>query len=333
VTRCRVSVISVTYRSASSVEAWLDTLGRAWAACSAAGDHLNVVVVDNASDDGTTDIVRAHALGTDIIELSSNRGFAAGCNAGLGRVSDDDIVVLLNPDVFVAKDFFRRLVELSWPDDLAARGPLILEPDGTVEQSARSFPRLATGLAGRTSLLARIAPNSELVRRELRADPSAGSTTVDWVSGACLIAPAEAFRRVGGLDEGYFLYWEDADWCRRASHIGLRVEYEPSLVATHRQGTSSERRPVSATVSFHWSAARYYRRHVARSPVAGAAATALLMARCLSRMVPMIVSGHRRPPGRRQSRDSAADSASDRQGTAKRSGKRRAVGAEDEVDE
>lgn len=330
----RVSVVSVTYCNASSVEAWLDTLNRAWAACSVAGAGFNVIVVDNASDDGTPERVRGHPLGAEVIELSSNRGFAAGCNAGLDRVSDSDIVVLLNPDVFVAEEFFRRLMALSWSDDLAARGPLILDPDGTVEQSARTFPGLATGFAGRTSLLARIAPNSALVRRELRADPSGGSKTVDWVSGACLIAPAESFRRVGALDEGYFLYWEDADWCRRASYAGLRVEFEPSLVATHRQGTSSARRPVPATISFHRSAARYYRRHVARGRAGGAMATALLMARCLAKLVPMIVSRHRRPPGRRPWSERGTSSASDRhESDAKRSGDRRAMRANDECDE
>jgi GT2 family glycosyltransferase len=193
--------------------------------------------------------------------------------------------VLLNPDVELRENFMTRLVELEWPADLAARGPAIRTPEGEVEQSARAFPTARTGLLGRTSLLARLWPSSPGVRRELRADPDAGTTEVDWVSGACFVAPASRFAAIGELDEGYFMYWEDADWCRRANDRGYRIEYEPALVVTHCQGASAGSRPLLTTIAFHRSALRYWRRNVSGSPAATGLAAVALSARCAVRLV------------------------------------------------
>ena len=147
--------------------------------------------------------------------------------------------------------------------DVAAVGPLVVGADGEVEQSARRFPTMRTGLFGRTSLAARVLP--EAARDQLLARPEQGPTDVDWVSGACLVIDGGALAHVGPLDEGYFMYWEDADWCRRAAGLGLRIQYRPELVVHHAQGSSSSARPFMTTIAFHRSAFRYYARHVARS--------------------------------------------------------------------
>lgn len=269
----------VTFRGGDTVCAALDALARARDRAGAAV-ALRTVVVDNASGDGTADRVRRHAPWAQVVELAHNEGFAAGCNAGVARLSGAAVVVLLNPDVEVRDDFLERLSVLAWPARLAARGPAVLGPSGQLEQSARSFPRARTGLLGRTSLLARLLPDSRPVRRELRADPAGGPQPVDWVSGACLIAPAARLAEVGPLDQRYFMYWEDADWCFRAHERGLEVLYEPSLVVTHRQGTSSRDRPFATTVAFHRSALRYWRLHAAHTPFAVAAGAVALGTRC-----------------------------------------------------
>jgi N-acetylglucosaminyl-diphospho-decaprenol L-rhamnosyltransferase len=273
------AVITVLYRSDQAVLAWADALQRARAAVKAT-HHVDVIAVDNASGDGTAGRVRARAPWITVLEQPENRGFAAGCNVGLGAVADStSIVVLLNPDVLVPEDFFVRLATLRWPREVGAIGPRVLTPQGAIEQSARAFPTLLTGTFGRTSLLSRLFPTNHLTRSQLLADPEGGPRTVDWISGACLIAPADCFTRVGRLDEGYWMYWEDADWCRRAHDLGMRIEYRPELVVTHRQGSSSRLRPWRTTVAFHRSAARYYCRHVARSPLEAGLATALLAGR------------------------------------------------------
>jgi GT2 family glycosyltransferase len=276
-----------------------DAVARALNALSSARDQLDagnlaeapskveLVVVDNASRDGTIERVRRHAPWASVVELPRNRGFAAGCNVGIDRLEGSEVVVLLNPDVEVRGDFLARLSRIEWPAQIAARGPAVFDPHGRIEQSARGFPRARTALLGRSSLLARVRPQSGLLRGEL--DPDAGAQLVDWVSGACLIAPAERFREVGALDEGFFMYWEDADWCLRADRLGYRVLYDPALVVTHTQGSSSDGRPLASTIAFHRSAYRYWRLHVARSAISRWAGAVALTARCVVKLLVLAI--------------------------------------------
>jgi GT2 family glycosyltransferase len=280
----------VTFRGGNALARSLDALAHARARLDT-DTQLVTVIVDNASHDDTIDCVRERAPWADLITLPRNIGFAAASNIGICRSRDADLIVLLNPDVEVRTDFLARLVTLDWPSEVAARGPAILDEQGAVEQSARGFPQARTALVGRTSLLARMRPTSRLLQRDLLADPDAGARVVDWVSGACLIVPTERFHSVGSLDEGYFMYWEDADWCLRARERGYAVIYEPALVVTHRQGSSSQSRPVATTISFHRSALRYWRTNVARSPASTAAATVALTLRCALKLTALAMRG------------------------------------------
>lgn len=276
-------VVGVLFRATDSVLRWAAALESARVA---ALDHASVTViaVDNASGDGTAERLAAAAPWVTLVRADRNRGFAAGCNLGLALAPDDTIVVLLNPDVVVAEDFFLRIAEIEWTETLAAVGPRVLTPPGGIEQSARAFPSVATGVFGRTTLLSKLLPESRMVRRQLLADATA-ERVVDWVSGACLVAPAKRFRAVGRLDEGYWMYWEDTDWCRRARDVGLLVEYHPDIIVTHHQGSSSQERPWRTQIAFHRSAARYYRRHVARSRFEARAAEGALLVRAALKLV------------------------------------------------
>ena len=279
-----IGVAIVAFRGGEAPIRTLDALAEAVAGLEPT-DAIEVVVVDNASGDGTADRLRAHPLDPRIVELAENVGFAAGCNVAAGRLADADPIVFLNPDVRVQSDFLARLARLDWPADLAARGPMVLGHDGRLEQSARGFPGARTALLGRSSWLARRWPQSPLLRRDLLAGSGAESRIVDWVSGACLIASRAALAVVGPFDEGYFMYWEDADWCFRAREAGLGTEYEPRLVVLHDQGASSSGRMAATTIAFHRSALRYWRLHVARTPVSVAVAAVALGARCILRLL------------------------------------------------
>jgi N-acetylglucosaminyl-diphospho-decaprenol L-rhamnosyltransferase len=284
-----VGVVIVTYRGGESVAVGLDAIRRASDRLDEDA-QLSVVVVDNASRDGTVERIRQNVPWVSLIELPRNVGFAAACNVGIARSQGADLLVLLNPDVEVRDDFLSRLVALEWRSDVAAVGPAVLDGRGQVEQSARGFPRAGTALLGRTSLLARVWPTSPLLRRDLRATPDEGARAVDWVSGACMVVPRERFQSVGPLDGGYFMYWEDADWCRRACDAGYSVIYDPTLVVTHRQGASSRYRSAATIISFHRSALRYWRKHVARSPASTAAAAVALGGRCALKLIALGVS-------------------------------------------
>jgi GT2 family glycosyltransferase len=146
--------------------------------------------------------------------------------------------------------------------ETAVVGPRVEDPGGTVQQSARRFPAMVTGLAGRTSCLTRAWPRNPLSRRELLVDASsAAPREVDWVAGSCLAVRADAFRSVGGMDERFFLYWEDADLCRRLRDAGWRTVYLPAAVAVHSVGRSRRHAGTLPIRAFHHSAYVYFAKH------------------------------------------------------------------------
>ena len=143
-----------------------------------------------------------------------------------------------------------------------------------------------TGLFGRTTLLRRLLPGLSVSKRNVVRDTAAlgdrASVVVDWVSGACMLARRDALERVGGFDQRYFLYWEDADLCRRLRAQGYHVRYAPDATAIHRVGQSSRTARESAIRAFHESAYLYYATHVAPGPFhpKRVLARLLLTARC-----------------------------------------------------
>ncbi len=284
-----VAVIAVLYRGGETAIHCLESLFTAWDAAPTSAHSLRVIAVDNASGDGTPERLREAHPSIVLMMQDRNSGFAAACNRGLREVPPHALIVLLNPDVAVDAGFFRALLTATWDDTLAGIGPQIRSPDGSLEQSARAFPTAVTGAFGRTTLLSRVFPHSKAAGRQLLAQPGSGTVAVDWVSGACLITTRQIIDTVGPFDEGYWMYWEDADWCRRAANLGLRIEYHPEMLVVHHQGSSSKSRPFATIVAFHRSAARYYRTHVARSSLGGAMAQTALGARLLVKLAATVL--------------------------------------------
>ena len=180
----------------------------------------------------------------------------------------------------------RQLIqELNRHPECALVGPRVLEADGTLQGSARGDPSMLTGLFGRATLLTRLLPGTRAARRNVRTDiePSGGGVEVDWVSGACMLVRREALAAVGGFDERDFLYWEDADVCRRLRDRGYTVRYVPAATMIHQTGGSSQTVRPLAVRAFHRSAYLYYSTHVARPRLhpARAMAWVLLRARCV----------------------------------------------------
>lgn len=130
---------------------------------------------------------------------------------------------------------------------------------------------MLTGLFGRTSALRRLLPGAPVARRNVVTEDAIASgqpsTVVDWLSGACMLARRDALTAIGGFDEQYFLYWEDADLCRRLRSAGWHVRYVPDAVAMHRVGHSSRTAKAGSLRAFHRSAYLYYRTHVAPGPL------------------------------------------------------------------
>ena len=235
-----------------------------------------IIVVDNGSADGEPLPRLAELDGATVVRSPSNDGFGAGCNRGARTASGDELLVM-NADVVLSADALRSLSDrLNSDARIAAVGPRMMSA-GDVQLSARSFPTVRTGLLGRRSPLTRALGSARRHPREFR-HVFGGAGDVDWVSGACMLLRGQAFREVGGFDEDYFLYWEDADLCRRLGGKGWRVAYEPAAVVHHVTGASgTTERTITA---FHESAARFASRYIARSAIECNIIRGVLAARC-----------------------------------------------------
>lgn len=242
------------------------------------------VVVDQESVDGSAAMVADEFPEARLVIQRPNLGFAGGCNVAL-RQARGRYVVLLNSDTVVAPGWLTRLAAYGDAHPRAGLvGPKLLNPDGSLQYSCRRFPTLGAGFF-RNTPFEFLAPKNRFTADYLMREwPHDEPRTVDWLSGACLMARREMVTAIGGLDDGYFMYFEDVEWCRRAWDAGWEVHYVPEPVVLHEIGRSSDRRPRRMIVMHHQSAYRYFRTYsrIGRSPVGplllggGLAARALL---------------------------------------------------------
>jgi N-acetylglucosaminyl-diphospho-decaprenol L-rhamnosyltransferase len=245
----RVDVVVVSYNSRERL--------RSCVAPFTAMPGVRVIVADNASADGSLDAVADLPVTT--VPLDVNGGYAYGCNAGW-RAGDAPYVLFLNPDARLDEDSVRRLVDVLDRDDrVAVVAPRILDEDGSVEPSQRRFPRLASTYA-HALFLHRALPRAQWAS-ELVRDPGAYERpgSPEWVSGACLLVRRAALEAVGGWDDGFFMYCEDKDLCRRVRSAGWDVRYEPSATVTHEGGASAPRSSLLPVLAA--SRVRYARKH------------------------------------------------------------------------
>ena len=222
-----------------------------------------IIVIDNGASEGEPVPELEELEGVRVERPERNIGFGAGCNLGM-RLAAGNELLLLNADIVLTLNCNEELSQrLRGNQRVGVVGPRIYS-GGKLQASARTFPSLRTGLLGRRSLLTRIMTGGRRWPNELRhATGEAGP--VDWVSGACMLARREALEEVGGFDEGYWMYWEDADLCRRLAGRDWGVHFEPDAVVHHATGASgTSERTVAA---FHASAARFAGRWIARSEI------------------------------------------------------------------
>ena len=253
----RVAIVIVNYESYPELHECLASLAEE------AARGRRVVVVDHVSRDAAADVVDRDFPYVRLLRVPANEGFAAGVNRG-ARESDEPYLLLVNPDSIVDPGLVDGLVQwLSAHPDVAVVGPRLLNADGTIQASARRFPGFTTAVAGRSSWLTRVLPRNPLTRLNLPAleAPPDAPIDVDWVSGACMLVRREAFEAVGGMDEGFFLYWEDADFCRRVKTAGWRTVYLPQITSMHIGGRSSIHAADASLAAFHRSAYRLFAKH------------------------------------------------------------------------
>jgi GT2 family glycosyltransferase len=247
-----VDVVVVSYNSRDHLRACVDSL--------AGRDEIRVIVVENGSPDaGLATIADLDAV---TIQHPRNRGFAGGCNTGW-HAGTAPYVLFVNPDSTIDADSIRRLVQvLEAEGDAAVAAPRIIDAHGVLECSQRRFPRLRSTYANAlflNQIFRRGRWASELVR-EPRSYERPGSP--EWVSGACMLVRRSTLETVGGWDEGFFMYCEDKDLCRRIRDTGGDIRFEPTAVVVHAGGCSAPRGSLLPVLAA--SRIRYARKHRGR---------------------------------------------------------------------
>ncbi|MGZ4335216.1 MAG: glycosyltransferase family 2 protein [Gaiellaceae bacterium] len=228
--------VVVTFESAEGLASCLDSVR----------GHTQVFVVDNASADRSAEI--AEAAGAHVVRNADNRGFAAAANQGaaLGRA---DLILFLNPDATLASGDLALLAGALDDPSVGAAGPRLVHPDGSEQRAWWPFPSPA------------LTWREALGLERLRARRPAADGSVDFVVGACLLVRRDAFERLGGFDERFWLYGEEADLCRRLRESGLRVVHVPEARALHVGAASSAALGPAAFEHFQRGAELFVRKH------------------------------------------------------------------------
>lgn len=222
------------------------------------GVTIRIYVVDNASSDGTVEMVRDTFPHVQMIANSQNQGFAAANNRVI-RQADGRYVLLLNPDTEVPVDVLSAMVSfMDRRPDVGICGPAILSSDGSVQSCGESFPTLSREVLQSRRL-------RRLFKRFTRPAPPpvrpAAPFEVDWVGGACLMARRKLVEEIGVLDEQFFLYAEELDWCYRARKAGWKICVLPAIAIVHHRGKSTEQVSEAALAYLTETRLRYYRKN------------------------------------------------------------------------
>ena len=239
----RLSIIIVTYNSAT----YIDTCLRSLIEQPPHVDH-EILVVDNASKDGTAAAIRSRWTGVRVIDAGENLGFAGANNLGI-RQSFGPLALLLNPDTAVGAGAIDALVgAIDRRPDVGIVGPRLVDARGRAELSWGNM----------------VSPFAEL-RQKLVAGSAESLTKrerdVDWVSGACLLVRRDAAEEVGLLDERYFMYLEDVDFCAAVRGRGWKVLFTPTAEVVHIRGQSRATASAAVEQAYRRSQIAFYEKH------------------------------------------------------------------------
>jgi hypothetical protein len=249
-----VSAVIVVYKTPDFLRRCLDAL-----AASRIPFPWEAIVIDNAPRDGDCASIARGRPGVTYVPNARNIGFGRACNQGM-RLARGRYYLVLNPDVEVTPGNLEALVSyMEREPDAGMVAPRLHYGDGTLQESCRTFYTLPIFLLRRT-FLGRLFPNSRLIRRHLMRDWDHEETRdVDWCLGACVLVRREAVQDVGMMDERFFMYFEDVDWCYRMHQRGWRVVYHPqSRMIHHYQRASAGWKPSRGLLIHLGSTLRYY---------------------------------------------------------------------------
>jgi GT2 family glycosyltransferase len=206
-------------------------------------------------------MLRARFPHVQLIVNEENRGFTAANNQGLA-LSRGRYLLLLNPDTEIVGDALGTMVShMDAHPKIGALGPKLVFPDGGLQSSRRRFPTFLTSLVESTIIQQWWTENIILDRYYMQDTDDDAIQPVDWVVGACLLIRREAYEQVGSMDEGFFMYSEELDWCKRIKDAHWQVCYFPPATVVHHEGKSSEQVVPARHIYFQSSKVRYFHKH------------------------------------------------------------------------
>lgn len=272
----QLSIIIVNYNSVQFLERCLASIRKY------VDVRHEICVVDNASQDKSVEWIRKNFPDVLLIANECNKGFAAGINQGL-KATHAPFILWLNPDTEFLEGRISEAIKFMESDPFAAiLGLQVLNPDKSLQLSCRSFPSYETALFNRCSLLTRLFPGNRFSRRYLQTDFDHESIReVDWVSGSYLLHRRSLLDEIGFLDEQFFMYCEDVDFCKRAKKAGKKVLYYPAVKALHHIAGSAQSIPQRMILERHRSMWHYYKKHYCRNVLKDAVVSAAILFRFL----------------------------------------------------
>jgi len=247
-----LSIILVSYKTREVIEECLKSIYK-----NPPAFPFEVIIVDNASFDGTVELIKKDFPNVHLIENNTNRGFPAANNQGI-EISRGNFILLLNSDVVVLPGSIDKMIKfMKEHSDVGAIGPKLLNSDGSFQISAWLFPNVITEVIRKiVNIFARNINFRNFMERLYTREKK-----VDWVSGACLMIRREVVDKIGGLDENFFLYFEDVDWCYRICKAGWKIYYFPLAMMIHFLGKSMNQNKTRSFLEYRRSQLYFYKKH------------------------------------------------------------------------
>ncbi len=256
-----LSIIIVNYNVKEFLQNLLHSINK-----SAAGISYEIIIVDNASDDGSVEFIKEKFPQVKLIVNSTNLGFGKANNQGL-LSAKGKFILLLNPDTLLGEDTLKRMINFfEATPEAGIAGCKILNPDGTLQLACRrSFPGPWTSFCKVTGLSALFPKNKFFARYNLTYLDENQSYEVDAISGSFMMLRNEVYEKAGGFDEDFFMYGEDLDLCYRIQKSGYKVYYVHTTQIIHYKGESTKRSSLDETKIFYEAMNLFVKKHLSGS--------------------------------------------------------------------
>lgn len=253
-----LSIIIISYNSKQFIQACLNSL-----LASASRLAGEIIVVDNASQDESADLIRTNFPKVKLICNSINLGYAKACNQGI-KEAKGRYIFILNPDTELSRGSLEAVIRfMDEHPRCGILGPKLLDKDAKIQFSCRAFPSYSTAFFNRYSLLTKMFPRSKYADRYLKTNWQHDTVEeVDWVSGAAMMLRKDCLDDTGNFDEGFFMYCEDVDICKRAKDKGWQVIYYPYIEFMHFIAGSIRNTSHLTIIWHHRSIWRYYKKYL-----------------------------------------------------------------------